>query len=133
MDMNPARSHAAGNDLEQLQGTWKVVSMETDGKFMSDADRKRIKLVINGENFRFYHGEESHAGLYKIDPGKNPKELSIVITEGDEKGKIYLVIYRFEDGKMIQCMQLDNRARPKTFVGQAGSGCALEVWQRENR
>ena len=60
-----------------------------------------------------------------------PITRNIVITEGDEKGKVYLVIYKFEDGQMVQCMQLDNQARPKTFTGKAGSGCALEIWQKE--
>ena len=54
-----------------------------------------------------------------------------MITEGEDKGKVYLVIYKFEAGKMIQCMQLDNKARPKAFTGKAGSGCAFEVWRRE--
>ena len=105
--------------------------MEMDGKFMSDETRKKIKLVINGENFRFHNGDDSHGGLYKLDPSKDPKEVNIVITEGDEKGKVYLVVYQFEDGKMIQCMELSNKGRPKTFTGKIGSGCALEIWTRE--
>jgi hypothetical protein len=28
-------------------------------------------------------------------------------------------------------MELSNAARPKAFTGKPGSGCALEVWQRE--
>ena len=54
-----------------------------------------------------------------------------MITRGDEKGKVYLVIYKFDDGKMIQCMELSNKNRPHEFTGKAGSGCALEVWQRQ--
>ncbi len=125
------KDDALRKDLQQLQGTWLVDSMEMDGKFMSDETRKKIKLVINGENFRFHTGDDSHAGLYKLDPSKDQKELNIVITEGDEKGKVYLVVYKFEDGKMIQCMELSNKGRPKTFTGKAGSGCALEIWTRE--
>jgi hypothetical protein len=32
---------------------------------------------------------------------------------------------------MIQCMELANKNRPSEFTGKAGSGCALEVWQRQ--
>ena len=60
-----------------------------------------------------------------------PKELNIVISKGEDKGKVYLVIYKVEAGKMIQCMELSNKNRPREFTGKAGSGCALEVWQRQ--
>ena len=75
--------------------------------------------------------DSSEPGLYKIDPTKDPKQLNIVITEGNDKGKVYLVIYKFEAGKMIQCMELDNKNRPSEFTGKAGSGCALEVWRKK--
>jgi uncharacterized protein (TIGR03067 family) len=118
-------------DLENFQGTWIVESMQLNGKPLPEEDRKKIKLTIKGEKFTFSNGATSEPGLYKIDPAKNPKELNIVITEGNDKGKVYLVIYKFEAGKMIQCMELSNEKRPKEFVGTAGSGCALEVWQRQ--
>jgi uncharacterized protein (TIGR03067 family) len=125
------KDEAIRKELESFQGTWTVESMELDGKPLPDDQRQKIKLVIQGEDFRFYNAEgTSEPGLYKIDPSKDPKELNIVITEGSDKGKIYLVIYKFEAGKMIQCMQLDNKARPNTFSGKAGSGCAYEVWTR---
>ena len=126
-----AKETAVQKDLEKLQGTWTVVSMEMDGKFLPDETRRKIKLTITGEHFTFDNGEDTHGGLYKVDPSKDPKELDIVITRGDEKGKVYLVSYKFEDGKMIQCMELSNQGRPREFTGKAGSGCALEIWQRQ--
>ena len=126
-----ASETAVKKGLEDFRGTWTVVSMEMDGKPLPEERRKKIKLTIKGENFTFETGNDSHDGLYKIDPTKDPKELNIEVTRGDEKGKVYLVIYKFEDGKMIQCMQLDNKKRPSEFNGAAGSGCLLEVWQRQ--
>lgn len=123
-------SAALKKDLALLQGTWVVQSMEMDGKFMSDATRKKIKLTVEGEKFTFDNGGDTHGGLYKLDPAKDPKTLDIVIERGGEIGKVYLVIYKFEDGKMIQAMRLDNKSRPGEFTGKAGSGCALEIWER---
>jgi uncharacterized protein (TIGR03067 family) len=118
-------------DLEQLQGTWTVVSMEMDGKFLSEERRKKTKVTVEGEKFTFDTGDDSHEGLYKLNPHTNPKELDIVVTRGDEKGKTYLAIYKFEGGKMIQGMRLDNQSRPSEFTGKAGTGCALEIWERQ--
>lgn len=122
---------ALQNDLKQLQGTWTVVSMEMDGKFLSEERRKKTKVTVDGEKFTFDTGDDSHEGLYKLDPSKDPKELNIVVTRGDEKGKTYLAIYKFENGRMIQGMRLDNKERPKEFTGKAGTGCALEIWERQ--
>ncbi len=126
-----AKDEAVEKDLVNFQGVWTVESMDLDGKPLPEENRKKIRLTITGENFSFDNGSGAEPGLYKIDPTKEPKELNIVITEGSDKGKVYLVIYKFEAGKMIQCMQLDNKSRPKEFTGKAGSGCALEVWRRE--
>ena len=120
-------------DYEQLQGTWTVVSMEMDGKFLSEERRKKTKVTIDGEKFTFDTGVDTHDGLYKLDPSKDPKTLDIVITRGDEKGKTYLAIYKFENGRMIQGMRLDNKERPKEFTGKAGTGCALEIWERQKQ
>ena len=117
-----AKDDAAGEDLKHFEGTWVVESMQLDGKPLPEADRRKIRLTIKGENFTFTGSSGSEPGLYKVDPTKDPKELNIVITEGDDKGKVYLVIYKFEDGKMIQCMRLDNKSRPREFTGNAGSG-----------
>jgi uncharacterized protein (TIGR03067 family) len=122
---------AVKKELEKFQGTWTVASMELDGKPLPEENRKKIKLTIKGENFTFDAGDGAEPGLYKIDPTKEPKELNIVITEGNDKGKIYLVIYKFEGDKMVQCMELDNKNRPREFTGKAGSGCALEYWERQ--
>ncbi len=124
------KDEAVRKDLKRFEGTWVVESMLLDGKPLSEADREKIRLSIKGENFTFTGASGSEPGLYKIDPGKDPKQLNIEITQGDDKGKVYLVIYKFEDGKMIQCMRLDNKSRPGEFTGKAGSGCALEVWRR---
>ena len=117
-------------DLATLQGTWKPISMEMDGKFLPDARIGNTRLTIEGENFTFDTGDDNHGGLYKIKPDEDPKQLDIEITRGDEAGKVYLVIYKFEDGKMIQCMEVSNAKRPTEFTGAADSGNLYEVWER---
>lgn len=121
---------AIAKGLEPFQGVWTPVSMEMDGKPLSKERLAKVRLTIKGEKFTFATGDDSHGGLYLIDPAKNPDELNIEITRGDEKGKVYLVIYKFENGKMIQCMRVDNKRRPQEFTGEAGSGNLYEIWRR---
>jgi uncharacterized protein (TIGR03067 family) len=122
---------AFDQDLKMLQGTWRPLSMQMDGEFLPDERIGKTRLTIDGEKFTFRTPDDSHGGLYKIDPSQDPKQLDIVITRGGEVGKVYLVIYKFEDGKMIQCMEVSNENRPQKFTGEAGSGCLYEVWERQ--
>jgi uncharacterized protein (TIGR03067 family) len=121
---------AVQEGLKEFQGSWTPESMEMNGKPLSPERLAKTRLTIKGEHFTFETATDSHEGLYKIDPTKEPKELSIEVTRGDEKGKVYLVIYKFAGGKMIQCMRLDNKSRPREFTGKAGSGNLYEVWRR---
>ena len=117
-------------DRDVLQGTWRPVSMLENGKSLPKEQFKNIKLTISVFNFTFSNGADTHSGLYMIDPRESPKTLDIAVTKGKESGKVYLAIYKFEDGKMIQCMQVSNASRPTEFTGDAGSGNLLEVWEK---
>ena len=127
-DAGPNAAVEAG--LKEFRGTWTPVSMEQDGKPLDPERLKKVRLTIDGEKFTFQTANDSHEGRYKIDPTKDPKQLNIEVTRGDEQGKVYLVIYKFEDGKMIQCMHKDNERRPREFTGKLGSGNLYEVWRR---
>lgn len=117
-------------ELAQFQGTWRPISMEMDGKFLTEEQIGKTRLTIKGEKFTFDTGQDSHEGLYKIDPRMDPKHLDILITRGDEKGKTYLVAYKFEKGQMVQVMEVSNAQRPTEFTGKKGSGNLLEFWER---
>jgi uncharacterized protein (TIGR03067 family) len=123
---------AARQDVEKWQGTWRAVSMETDGKIASQESLGKIKLAVTGTDYHFQNGTFSEHGSYKFDATKNPKQLDIVVGDGADKGKIYLVIYRVERDRLTLCLETANKNRPAEFTGKSGSGCVLEVWQREN-
>jgi uncharacterized protein (TIGR03067 family) len=123
-------AEAVAEGLKPFQGVWTPESMEQDGKMLDPARLAKVRLSIDGEKFTFETANDSHSGLYKIDPTKDPKELDIHVTRGEEEGKVYLVIYKFEGGKMIQCMRVDNQGRADGFTGKAGSGNLYEIWKR---
>lgn len=126
----PDKDAVFEKELAQFQGTWRPISMEMDGKFLTEEQIGKTRLTIKGEKFTFDTGKDSHEGLYKIDPSQDPKHLDIVITRGDEKGKTYLVAYKFEKGQMVQVMEVSNAKRPSEFSGKKGSGNLLEFWER---
>jgi uncharacterized protein (TIGR03067 family) len=125
-----AAEDAAKAEADKWQGTWRVVSMEHDGEKTPKEKLKPIKLTVQGNNYHFQNGEFSERGSYKFDPSQEPKALNIVVDEGKDRGKIYLVIYQVEGDKLTICLHGENKFRPTEFSGRKGSGCVLEEWER---
>jgi uncharacterized protein (TIGR03067 family) len=127
-----AADTAVDKEIAKWQGTWKALSVEHDGKLTPPEKLKPIKLTVDGANYHFQNGDFSERGTYKFDPTQEPKALDIVVGEGPDKGKVYLVIYKIEGDRLTICLESANKNRPKQFTGKAGTDCVLEAWQRVN-
>ena len=82
----------AKKDKENLQGTWKAVTVEAGGKVQDEAEEHR--LIFSGDEFSIKKGEETMIkGKFKIDPSKKPKEIDMEFIEAKRenlKGKTAL-------------------------------------------
>jgi len=125
-----AADEAVDQEIKKWQGAWRAVSMEYDGKPTPPQELAKIKLTVSGAAYHFQNGDINERGTYRFDPSRNPKALDIVVGEGPDKGKVYLVIYKVEEDKLTICLEKANTSRPREFSGKVGSGCVLEVWQR---
>jgi uncharacterized protein (TIGR03067 family) len=121
---------AVDAEIQKWQGTWTALSFEHDGRQTPPEKLKPIKLTVAGDKYHFQNGDFSEHGSYKFNPGVDPKALDIVVGEGPDKGKVYLVIYKVEGDTLTICLESDNKRRPQEFTGKAGTGCVLETWQR---
>jgi uncharacterized protein (TIGR03067 family) len=131
-----AKDEASKKDLEQLQGTWLLVSAERDGKKASEEEVKKVKLVVTGNKFRFLSGAEvgtSAEGTFTIDATKKPKATDSTANSGDDKGKTFLGIYDIEGDTHKVCFAPPGKDRPKEFATKAGSGHIFQVWKREKK
>lgn len=118
-------------DIALWQGVWRAVSMETDGKLAPPEELKKIKLTVQGTDYHFQNGGFSEHGAYRFKAAENPKQLDIVVGDGKDKGKVYLVIYKVAGDELTICLETANQRRPREFTGKTGSGQVLEVWRRE--
>src|SRR5262245_57159820 len=94
----------AKKDLDKIQGTWHVVSVENDGAKRPDEVAKDMKMVIKGDKYTFTAGDMTESGTIKLDPSKKPATIDISITEGDDKGKTQLGIYQIEGDTFKICV-----------------------------
>jgi uncharacterized protein (TIGR03067 family) len=122
---------AARNDLEALQGEWKLVSATRDGKTMPADDVKVMKCTIKGDKFTITRdGKAVEAGAVKLDAAKKPKEIDLPLGDGKQTA---LGIYELSGGKYRMCYSPPGKDRPKDFEAKEGTGHTLSVWEREKK
>lgn len=125
----------AKDDSKLLDGRWKGVSLELDGRKAPEESLKEGGWVIKGLEVEFFGpgtGDGSKASI-KLDSGKTPKHFDLVGLEGPQKGKKMEGIFKIEKDKLFICLRNPDAAekgRPTEFKTEAGSGLGLVVLER---
>lgn len=121
------------DELKKLEGTWKMVSGEKDGKTLAEQTIKMAKLVIKGDHHDVKIGDDNLKGTHKVDPSKKPKNIDASDTEGPFKGKTVLGIYELDGDNFEVCFAEPGKDRPKEFSTKSGTGHILHVWKKEKK
>jgi uncharacterized protein (TIGR03067 family) len=118
---------------KDLAGTWQALSYTLDGKAASADDMKKVKLVIDagGKGSAYSDGKLFIASTITIDPTASPMAMDISFTEGNQKGKTALGIYKIEDDILTICRAEPDYPRPTEFASAAGSGLTLMTYNLE--
>lgn len=127
--VSAAEDPAAKEGVAQLQGKWKMVSHQVDGK--QDAALKGAIRVVKGDSFTIMRDDKvMREGTIKLDPSKDPKWIDVTFTEGPEKGKTRRGIYVVEGDMQKICFGELDGERPTEFVSKPGTGHRLVVFER---
>lgn len=113
------------DDLEKLQGSWSIVSLEVDGRQMPSSG---ARILIQGGNFTAEGMGSDYSGRVKLDAARTPKTFDLQFTSGPEKGNANLGIYELDVDTWKICLDMTGKARPARFA--SGPGVALETLQR---
>jgi uncharacterized protein (TIGR03067 family) len=115
-------------DLDRLQGSWDIASLEMDGHAMPSPAGSRI--VIEGSKFQSLGMGATYEGKLEIDARKKPKQFDLVFTAGPEEGNRSLGIYELNGDSWKICFTVTGTRRPTEFETTGGSGLALETLTR---
>jgi uncharacterized protein (TIGR03067 family) len=115
------------DDRDRLQGSWKVVSYEEDGK-ANDKAAKDATFVFKGDTFSFPWLDVKITGKFKTDSGKKPKAIDLSVE--DAKGKGLHGIYALAGDTLKLCF---GEERPKEFKTKADSKQWMVVLKREKQ
>jgi uncharacterized protein (TIGR03067 family) len=119
------------DDRQALEGTWTCAAATIDGSPLAADTAKLLKLTLTADRFKTQRGEQVlFDSTYTIDPTKEPKQIDMIGTEGDLKGKPALGIYKLDGDKLTLCYTMPGNERPAKFESAAKSGVYLVEWVR---
>jgi uncharacterized protein (TIGR03067 family) len=123
-----AKADAIKKELAKFQGTWQLVSSETDGQKAPEEQLKQIKVVIKGNQHSVYFGDKLLAEnvRFDIDPTKKPKTTDDTLPDG----RMIHGIYELDGDTLRSCVAGIGKERPTEFTTKAGSGHTLRVFRR---
>lgn len=125
------------NDLARLQGTWRTVSLVSNGHTqISETDRAPAGadalLVYEGSQWKIVVGEETVAsGIFRIDAARTPKEIDILDESGARNEASMLGIYELDGDRYRFCLAPPGAPRPSAFATVEGDGNSLGQCQRK--
>ncbi len=128
-----SKDEAIKKDRQQIQGTWRAVSMEVNGEKTTPKDGEN-STVVNGPDGTWTlheNGKVAGKGTSTIDPTKKPKTIDFTVTEGDGKGEQFVGIYELGEKTRKLCFVPRGMDRPTEFSAPAGSDRILVTFERD--
>src|SRR5947209_7603238 len=92
------RADDKADEWKKLAGTWKVDSATFNGNDATSTFKTAVLTIEEGKYKLVFGGTD--AGTLEIDPTKEPKAMTIVGTDGPNKGKTILAIYEIDADTM---------------------------------
>src|SRR5262249_49561968 len=111
----------AGEDvLKKIQGIWKFVSQEVEGKPRTKEELAKQTITVEGDKWTVRRdGKVIQAGMHKFDPDKKPAQVDAAVTEGEGKGFTMLGIYELKGDALKVCFDPKGKERPTDFTSKA--------------
>jgi uncharacterized protein (TIGR03067 family) len=117
---------------DTIGGTWTCISATVNGKPLSEATVKLLRLTLTKDRYKTEKGAEVlFDSTYTLDAAKDPKQINILGTEGDLKGKEARGIYSLSDDTLKICYTMPGKPRPAAFESLTGSEAQFIVWKRQ--
>jgi uncharacterized protein (TIGR03067 family) len=118
-------------ELKKFQGAWTFESVEAGGTKLPADPFKGMTVTIEGGKYFVKMGDMVvEAATLKIDPSKAPKTLDSMVTDGPNKGAVYVCIYEISGDTLKVCFDPEGKKRPTEFKTAAGLQTTLVVHKR---
>ena len=110
-----------GQDLDGLQGTWNIVSLEMDGQKVPGGG---ARIVVRGDRFTTIAMGAIYEGTVAVDRSCTPMTMDYLLADGRTQAGIWAL----EGKRLTTCFGMPGAARPSEFASIPGDGRTLTVW-----
>ncbi|HQR07602.1 MAG TPA: TIGR03067 domain-containing protein [Gemmatales bacterium] len=119
------------SESQALQGNWSLASAELAGKPFPEQLVKTMSLTMKDGRYTVMVGQGKDEGTAKIDSSKTPKTMEITGTDGPNKGKTFLAIYKLDGDSLSICYDLSGKAYPTEFKTKPDTKLFLVEYKRD--
>jgi uncharacterized protein (TIGR03067 family) len=114
-------------------GAWKPTAAMLGGIALDKSALDAITLKLSSTNYEVtVTGEAPDRGTSTFDITTDPKHLTIVSTNGPNRGKTFLAIYEMKDDQSLRiCYDLSGTAFPTEFKAPEGTRLFLASYRRQ--
>jgi uncharacterized protein (TIGR03067 family) len=115
-------------DLDRLQGEWRRVQFEIDGKAGEAEPNPGLRIAADKISLQ-QNGKDLELVLtLKLDPTTDPKLLDLTLPDGQTLEGIY----KLEENRWTVCIhgEPNIKNRPNTFESKPGSKAILAVFEK---
>ena len=130
MAAEPSKPDLIKKDMDEIQGTWKLVALEADGKQAPAEIVAVLKLVFRDDTLTFIPGEPSFTNYkFKLDPTTKPASIAVTHADGTNKGETENGIYLLNGDHLKICFGAGAKI-PDEFTARAKSGQSMYSLER---
>jgi uncharacterized protein (TIGR03067 family) len=110
----PPAADAAKKALDQIQGTWQVVTFNGENA-PAGVD---VHLTFTGDKYeQWANGTADERGSFKVNPATKPAAIDLMNAEGSDAGKLQLGVYEINgDTLSLTFSAPSDPVRPKTLA-----------------
>ena len=131
MATETSRQNALQQDINGIQGSWKIEALEADGQPAPPQIVGTLKLVFKDDTLAFKPGEPGFTHYkYKLNPTVQPAGFAMTHADGTNIGESENGIYLLVGDRLKICFG-SGKQRPKEFTAGAGSGQSMYSLERE--
>jgi len=130
---DPSKQDSPKKDSDRIQGTWRVVALETDGKQSPPEIVARLKFVFQEDTLTITIGEPGFTNfIYKLNSVIKPAGFDLTPADGPYKGQTQKGIYSFDgEDRLKICFAIATADKsPNEFTAKAKSGQAMYSLER---
>ena len=122
------------SEVHSQDGVWKPIGAILGGAKLSKQSLDAITVRISASNYEVtVIGEnESDRGTRTLDDTASPRRITLVSTNGPNKGKTFLGIYEMKNANSLRvCYDLSGTEFPKEFKAPKGTSLYLVGYRRQ--